>query len=266
MFKLEKFYEKGFDPQEYWDDKYSKEHIAGKSSEEYAKQAFWPLLEKNLDKESGHYLDAGCGIGGWILFLKEQGYNVEGIEIAQRTVKALTSYDRELRIKIASITRIPHADSSFDGVLSIGVLEYVENEVPQALAEVNRVLKPGGFMFIEVPIANTLRKLAYIPLKKIQKLVMKQKGSHATFSNYLFDRWELIKLIEQAGFEIAEVRPHELPEEDSHYGMWIDFKFLRGKEAYKLNALGKIVKKVCNAISPWIASTGMVVVARKKNA
>ena len=46
MFKLEKFYPKGFNPQQYWDEKYAQEHIAGKSSEEFRKQGFWPLMEK----------------------------------------------------------------------------------------------------------------------------------------------------------------------------------------------------------------------------
>jgi hypothetical protein len=43
----------------------------------------------------------------------------------------------------------------------------------------------------------------------------------------------------------------------------VDYPFLRGNEPYKLNILGKLIKKVANAISPWIASTGMVVVAKK---
>jgi hypothetical protein len=33
---------------------------------------------------------------------------------------------------------------------------------------------------------------------------------------------------------------------------------------YQLNILGRLVKAISNAISPWIASTGMVIVARKK--
>ena len=262
-FKLEKFYPAGFDPHAYWDDKYAQEHIAGKNSDEFAKQAFWPLLKEQLT-DNGTYLDVGCGIGGWIIFLKEQGYNVEGIDIAARTVRALTEYDPGLKVKVGSITRIPAADTSLDGLLAIGVLEYVEDKVPEALAEVHRVLKPGGFFFAEVPIANVLRQLLYIPLKKLEKALRQAQGKHATFSNYLFNRTELQRQLEELGFEVTVVKPHELPEDDSHYGLYIDFKFLRGSEPYRLNALGRFVKAAANAISPWIASTGMVIVARKK--
>jgi ubiquinone/menaquinone biosynthesis C-methylase UbiE len=263
MYKLEKFYKKGFNPNKYWDDKYAREHIAGKSSEEFEKQNFWPLLQQQLNK-SDKYLDAGCGIGGWIIFLKERGYDVEGIDIAAKTVRALTDYDPELRVKVSGITRIPYPDQSLDGVLSIGVLEYVEGRVPEALNEASRVLKPGGWLFIEVPMANLIRRLFYLPLKLVEKKAREAQGMKPSFANYLFTREDLKQELEHAGFEVDIMQAHELPDADSHYGLWIDFKFLRGKEPYKLNVLGLLIKNVCNAVSPWIASTGMIVLARKK--
>ncbi len=263
MYKLEKFYAEGFNPQQYWDNKYAQEHIAGKSSDEFRKQGVWPLLERHLEKDK-LYLDAGCGVGGWMIFLREEGYNVEGIDVAARTVRAISEYDPDATVKVASTTAIPYQDASLDGLLAIGTLEYVENKVPQALQEINRVLKPNGLFFMEVPIANVLRKLIYIPLKKAEKVIKIAQGRAVTFSNYLFERGELIQLIEEAGFEVGEVKPHELPEHDSHYGLYIDWRILRGHTPYKLNPLGRLVKFVCNAISPWIASTGIVVVARKR--
>lgn len=263
MFKLEKFYPHGFNPQQYWDDRYAKEHIAGNSTEQFRQQGFWPLLEKNLDKHK-KYLDAGCGIGAWIIFLKEQGYNVEGIDVAARIVRALTEYNPDLKVKVASVTRIPYPDNDLDGVLAIGTLEYVEDKIPDALQEMRRVLKPGGMLFTEVPIANTIRRLIYMPLKRLEKIIKENQGKTATFANYLFDPSELTQLLNKAGFEVEAIQAHELPDADSHYGLYIDFPFLRGSKPYQLNALGRFVKAICNAISPWIASTGMVVVARKK--
>ncbi len=263
MYRLEKFYPQGFNPQQYWDDKYAREHIAGKSAAEFEKQAFWPLLKRQLTAER-RYLAVGCGVGGWNLHLKEQGYTAEGIDIAARTVRALTEYDPDLKVKVASMTAIPYSDAIFDGVLAIGTLEYVENKVPQALAEVHRILKPGGFFFLEVPIANSMRTSVYLPLKRLEKVVKMQQGKKPTFSNYLFDRSELRQLLTSAGFTVAEEQPHELPEADSHYGLYVDWKFLRGREPYKLNSLGLAVKKIANAISPWVASTGVVMVARKR--
>lgn len=265
MYSLSKFYPAGFNREQYWDDKYSQEHIAGKSSDEFRKQAFWPLLAQHLAKDK-RYLDAGCGIGGWILFLREIGYDVEGIDIAARTVRALTEYDPTLKVKVAGITRIPYPDKSFDGVLAIGTLEYVEDKVPEALQEVNRVLKPGGIFFLEVPIANTLRRLFYLPLKRLEYVIKTARGQYPTFANYLFDRHELKRLLADAGFATLAARAHELPEAGSHYGLYVDWPLLRGREPYQLNVLGRLVKAAANALSPWIASTGIVVVAKKQAA
>jgi SAM-dependent methyltransferase len=263
MYALEKFYPKEFDPKRYWDDRYAQEHAAGKSSAEFEKQEFWPLLQKYFSKEK-LYLDAGCGVGGWIIFLKEQGYNIEGIDVAARTLRALTDYDQDLRVKIAPMTAIPYANESLDGVLSIGTLEYVQNRVDVALGEVNRVLKREGIFFVEVPIANLLRRIIYIPLKKLEKSIKVARGLKPTFNNYLFYKNEFLAQLEHSGFNVIEVRPHELPDTDSHYGLYVDYPFLRSKNPYKLNWLGKIIKIAANFISPWIASTGMVVIVKKK--
>lgn len=263
MYALEKFYPKEFDPKRYWDDRYAQEHAAGKSSEEFKKQEFWPLLQKYFSKEK-LYLDAGCGVGGWIIFLKEQGYNVEGIDEAARTLRALTEYDQDLKVKIAPMTAIPYANESLDGVLSIGTLEYVQDKVDVALSEVNRVLKQDGIFFMEVPVANLLRRIIYIPLKRLEKIIKVSRGLKPTFSNYLFRKNEFIAQLKNSGFDVIEVRAHELPDKNSHYGLYIDFPFLRGRNPYQLNWLGRIVKNTANFISPWIASTGMVVIAKKK--
>jgi ubiquinone/menaquinone biosynthesis C-methylase UbiE len=260
MFKLEKYYKEGFDPKRYWEEKYSQEHIVGRSSDGFRKQGFWPLMEKHIERGK-KYLDVGCGVGGWILFLKEEGYDVEGIDGVARVVRAMTEYDPDIVVKIAEATAIPYSDESLDGVLAIGALEYVENRVPKALKEVHRVLKNEGIFFIEVPIASLIRRLIYIPLKMAEKVV--RRGQVSTFSNYLFGRTELKQMLKTAGFEVVDEQPHELPGKDEHYGLHVDWPIFRGKEPYKLNLLGRIVKTIANSISPWVASTGVVLVARK---
>ena len=90
------------------------------------------------------------------------------------------------------------------------------------------------------------------------------RGKELVFSNYLFDRVELRKMLDEAGFDLIEEKPHELPETDGHYGLYVDWKILRGEEPYQLNALGLLVKKIANFCSPWIASTGVVVVVKKR--
>ena len=51
---------------------------------------------------------------------------------------------------LATAERLPFADASIDVVISCAVLEHVQS-LSDTLAEIRRVLKPGGFVYIEIP-------------------------------------------------------------------------------------------------------------------
>lgn len=145
MRKIFKFYPPGYNPQEYWEKKYARESLH-RDPQEFERQHFWQLLQKYLHNDK-RYLDVGCGIGGWILFLRDLGYDVSGIDIAQKTIALLRATFPFIPVEVGSITAIPHPDNAFDGVLAIGTLEYAEDCVDIALQEVARVMKHGGIFF-----------------------------------------------------------------------------------------------------------------------
>jgi ubiquinone/menaquinone biosynthesis C-methylase UbiE len=262
MIPITKYDRPGFDRAKTWSDRYRTMYASEKSIGEYEQQSFWPELKKRLQQD-GMYLDAGCGIGGWVLFLNELKYKTEGIDPNSGAIRAMSEYDPDLSLKIASTSAIPYKNEQFDGVLSIGSLEYSEGEVETSLREMHRVTKSGGFVCIEVPLANTLRRLFYIPLKRLEGLV-KSGTQKPTFVYHLFGKEELEGLITNYGFSIEVVLPHDLPDPKSHFGLYSNWPFLRGSKPYELNILGRIIKIICNGISPWIASTGIVVIAKKK--
>lgn len=86
-------------------------------------------------------LDAGCGEG--VLVQEYAGrLRIEGVDANYRS-----SLVRE-----GSLTALPYADGGFDQVLCLDVLEHLAfSEQPVALAELFRVLKPGGGALISVP-------------------------------------------------------------------------------------------------------------------
>jgi len=59
---------------------------------------------------------------------------------------------------VGDIHQLPLVDASVDAIICIAVLEHVENPL-QAVREMYRVLKPGGYCFIYVPFYNGLIKL-----------------------------------------------------------------------------------------------------------
>lgn len=54
-------------------------------------------------------------------------------------------------------TALPFGDARFDAVFANHVLEHIEDDA-RALSEIRRVLKPGGFALLQVPIAQRLAR------------------------------------------------------------------------------------------------------------
>jgi SAM-dependent methyltransferase len=263
-YKLRKFYPPGVDPSEYWDRKYETDGVQRDDPEEYRKQLFYPLLTKYLEKGK-KYLDAGCGLGGWLAFLRARGYDIVGIDRSRKAIALAKRMDPTLPAKVGDVCHLPFPDASFDGYIAIGTWEYAEDATEDVVKEAVRVLGPGGVLIIEVPYANPVRRWTYLPLKTLEFLlrayILRQKP---TFSHFLFRKGDIRVLLEDLGLSLLEINPHDLPEPKSHYGLWIDWPFFRGKRPYELNSLGLLVKRVMNAVSPWMIATGMFFVAKKK--
>jgi 2-polyprenyl-6-hydroxyphenyl methylase/3-demethylubiquinone-9 3-methyltransferase len=114
----------------------------------------WPGGSKGLT-----VLDVGCGGG----YLSEQfaaiGCAVTGIDQSLPTLAAAREHAAATGLAIdyreASADALPFAAASFDVVCCCDVLEHVD-DVSAVIAEISRVLKPGGIFFFDT-INRTLR-------------------------------------------------------------------------------------------------------------
>ena len=86
-------------------------------------------------------LDAGCG----------EGVLVDEFHDRLAIVGVDPNYSSD-RIRRGSLTELPYGDASFDRALCLDVLEHLDfSEQPRALAELFRVVKPGGELLVTVP-------------------------------------------------------------------------------------------------------------------
>ncbi|MGE5620707.1 MAG: class I SAM-dependent methyltransferase [Sphingomonadaceae bacterium] len=144
------------------------------------------LLDRQLVKRNDlRILDAGCGTGGMVKYLRRFGH-VVGIDVADEALRRCRW--RGLRhLARASIEGLPFADESFDLLTSFDVLYHraVVND-RRALAEFHRVLKPGGTILLRVPAYDWLR------------------GGHdvAVHTRHRYSRGELIRKLHAAGFRV----------------------------------------------------------------
>src|SRR2546430_13814522 len=94
-------------------------------------------------------LDAGCGSGLIAARLIEDGYAVWGIDFAEPMIRQARQRCGPDQFAVGDIEHIPFPDNTFDLVVSLGVLEYLESD-EQALREIRRVLRPGGQAVIAI--------------------------------------------------------------------------------------------------------------------
>jgi ubiquinone/menaquinone biosynthesis C-methylase UbiE len=134
-------------------------------------------------------LDAGCGTGGMMSWLKRYAGNgrVAGVDLSPTALNFCGKRGHNMLAR-ASVTMLPFPDSMFDLVTSFDVLEQLPTEGSDeaALGEMLRVLRPAGVTFVRVP--------AYDRLKSDHDRAL------ATQHRYSLD--ELKSKMKRAGFEI----------------------------------------------------------------
>lgn len=99
-------------------------------------------------------LDLGCQTGALAVALCEKGARVTGVDIDAALVRGAEIRARChgvcAEFRVARAEALPFEDESFDLVTFIDVIEHVEN-ASRALAEIARVLRPGGQVYIQGP-------------------------------------------------------------------------------------------------------------------
>lgn len=110
---------------------------------------FWTLA-RSINWAGKRVLVPGAGYGDDAMRIAKLGGEVhasdlstESVAIAkERTARAGLNID----FAVCPLETMPYPDASFDAVLLIDIMHHVD--VPAALAEIRRVLKPGGIMLV----------------------------------------------------------------------------------------------------------------------
>lgn len=121
---------------------------------EYVEQIIPLALEELAGRST--ILDVGCGDGQIARALSAQGSTVLGIDPTQLHIDIARERAGGPTYELGSATQLPVADNSQDAVVACLVFEHID-EVDAAIAEVARVLKPGGqfSFFLNHPLLQT---------------------------------------------------------------------------------------------------------------
>lgn len=146
-------------------------------------------------------LDGGCGLGDWTLFFARQGFSVVGLDLSRQTVEQLKTRFPEAEFSDGDIRHTSFPDNSFDAYFSWGVFEHFESGLQDCVREAFRVLKPGGYLFVSVPLDN-LRHALLGSFARPQIL-----SGNLRFYQWRLTRAELARELSIGGFEVLETCP-----------------------------------------------------------
>ncbi|MEV7548144.1 class I SAM-dependent methyltransferase [Amycolatopsis sp. NPDC089917] len=109
------------------------------------------ILNLAGDVSGRRILDAGCGAGPITEALRDRGATVTGFDSSAKMVElARKRLGADADLRVADMARpLPFPDDAFDDVVSALVLHYLEDWTAP-LAEIRRVLKPGGRLIMAV--------------------------------------------------------------------------------------------------------------------
>lgn len=98
----------------------------------------------------GSVLDVGCGAGHDLAFLRARGLTAVGLDYAA-AIARIARAASHTPVVVADMRAIPFAEAAFDGVwASASLLHLPRADLPVALREIKRVVKPGGLLFASV--------------------------------------------------------------------------------------------------------------------
>lgn len=104
----------------------------------------------------GDLLEVGCGTGLILERLAPHCRSAKGVDLSPGMLEPAKA--RGLDVQVGSATELPFDDDAFDVVCSFKVLAHVP-EIEQAMREMLRVTRPGGYVLAEMYNPLSLRAL-----------------------------------------------------------------------------------------------------------
>lgn len=141
-------------------------------NERFYRMAFAMILRSFNAPPGALIVDAGCGNCSKTKILVDLGYRVlatdlseSALEMARKDLRG-TAYEERVELQQQNLTAMTLADESVDYLICWGVLMHIP-EVDKAVAELSRVIKPGGYVAISEANMHSLQSWAIRSLKKI---------------------------------------------------------------------------------------------------
>ncbi|TQM80028.1 pimeloyl-CoA biosynthesis protein BioC [Saccharothrix saharensis] len=174
-------------------------------------------------------LDLGCGEGRVARDLVARGHRVTGIDASPTLLDAARRADPEGRYLAADSADLPFPDDGFDLVIAYNVLMDVD-DMPGTVAEVGRVLEPGGRLCLSIthPITDTgsrrdgvfVLDRPYFGRHRFEEEV-ERDGMRMRFTGWNHPLGAYTAALEDAGLLIEALREPRVGDDAVPWHLWI---------------------------------------------
>jgi len=156
--------------------------------------------KKYLSPDDGLILEGGCGRGKHVAELVSHGYRCIGIDYAPATVKETSHTYPQLDIRLGDVRRLGFETDTFAGYWSLGVIEHYWEGYRQIVSEMERVIRPNGYLFLTFPSISLLRKVKII----MGKYPLIGSGNEPDgFYQFILDKRKVMLDIQRFGFQLV---------------------------------------------------------------
>jgi ubiquinone/menaquinone biosynthesis C-methylase UbiE len=199
----------------YWQNLYSEKELLPRIYQDRHNTTLAWIRRLGLRKEA-RILEVGCGAGLMSIALARDGYTVDAMDSTSAMLGTtwqnarIQSVENRIRLHHGDLHDLPFEAHTFDLVIAIGVIPWLHSE-RVAFEEIQRVLKPGGYLLItadnDARLIRTLDPAScplFAPLRKVTKRVMQRFGRWspaAGFQAKRHDRHEVHRLMNRSGFQ-----------------------------------------------------------------
>lgn len=187
-------------------------------------------------------------------------------EINRRTVTSETGESFECKIDLfdAEKDRFPYEDEYFSTVLCCELLEHLVGDPMHMMAEINRILKPGGHLVLTTPNIAALRAIAGVlqgfhPMLFPAYIRPREGGAADARHNREYTAGEIRTLLENSGFEVTLLDTGPFRDEPKPELGWVEHlldRYMLSKEhrGDGIYAVGRKMTPVKDRYPTWLYS------------